>query len=121
MIAILSFDGHIRNLSNLDFSIYISFSISAGLVLPANIVTIYSLNFLGRRWSAALSQAFACISMVLCAVLVGKSEYEQECSNSYNDKANVFISRQYYSIHSACNGRQVFLHLCHECWPADHF
>ena len=44
----LQFDAHVRNIANLDFSIYWSFMISAGLELPADLLSIVGLELLGR-------------------------------------------------------------------------
>ena len=46
--ASLQFDAHVRNIANLDFSIYWSFMISAGLELPADLLSIVGLEQLGR-------------------------------------------------------------------------
>ena len=45
----LQFDAHVRNIANLDFSIYWSFMISAGLELPADLLSIVGLEQLGRH------------------------------------------------------------------------
>ncbi|XP_059092270.1 organic cation transporter 1-like [Tigriopus californicus] len=60
------FDGHIRNISNLKYSIYWTFSISAALELPADLCTVWSLNALGRRWSAFLSMTLSALAMIVC-------------------------------------------------------
>jgi len=65
----LVFDGHVRNIQNLDFSIYIAFTLSAFLELPADLLSIPGLNWLGRRWSAAISLALSGIFMIPCAWL----------------------------------------------------
>ena len=66
------FEGHIRNIANLDYSIYITFTISSMLEFPADLLAIWGLNFIGRRWSAFLSQLLAGISMFLCCLCLGK-------------------------------------------------
>ena len=50
------FDGHIRNISNLSHSLYATFTISSALELPADLLAVWGLNFIGRRWSALSSQ-----------------------------------------------------------------
>merc|ERR1712032_879043 len=55
MLISLEFDCTVRNITNLDFSIYVSFCISAALEFPADLLSIVGLEWLGRRWSAALS------------------------------------------------------------------
>ena len=37
MMTAFLFDGHIRNITNLDYDIYITFTISAALELPADL------------------------------------------------------------------------------------
>ncbi len=65
------FDAHIRNIANLDYSIYATFTISSLLELPADLLAIWGLNFLGRRWSACLSQLLAGICSFLCPLFFG--------------------------------------------------
>ena len=83
----LQFDAHVRNIANLDFSIYWSFMISAGLELPADLLSIVGLEQLGRhvwlfssfwtrttlvelrRWSSNLSLLGSGIAILPCAWL----------------------------------------------------
>ena len=44
------FDGHVRNISNIDYSIYATFTISAALELPADLLSIPCIDHIGRRW-----------------------------------------------------------------------
>ena len=72
MMIALEFDTTVRNISNLNFNIYMSFMISGGLELPADLFSILGLDYLGRRWSSALS-LFACGASILpCAWLTSK-------------------------------------------------
>ena len=66
------FDGHIRNIANLKYSIYWTFSISAMLELPADLLTIWCLNVIGRRWSAFLSMVISAVCMIFCGLFLGK-------------------------------------------------
>ena len=43
------FDGHVRNISNIDYSIYATFTISAALELPADLLSIPCIDHIGRR------------------------------------------------------------------------
>merc|ERR1719228_1484660 len=71
MLIALEFDTTVRNISNLDFNIYLSFMISGALELPADLLSILGLNYLGRRWSSSIS-LFACgITILPCAWLTG--------------------------------------------------
>ena len=71
MFTSLAFDGHVRNISNLNFSFYLTFIISILLELPADLLAIWGLNSLGRRWSATLSLALSSVAMIICAFLLG--------------------------------------------------
>jgi hypothetical protein len=62
------FDAHIRNIGNLNYSIYATFTISAALELPADLAAIWGLNWLGRKWSAFLSLALSGICMAVCGL-----------------------------------------------------
>lgn len=66
------FDGHIRNIGNLDYSIYWTFTISALLEFPSDVLAIFGLNVIGRRWSAFLSQALAGICMIITGLCLGR-------------------------------------------------
>lgn len=69
MLIALEFDTTVRNISNLNFNIYMSFMISGALELPADLLSILGLNYLGRRWSSSIS-LFACgITILPCAWL----------------------------------------------------
>jgi len=69
MLICLQFDAHVRNIANLDFSIYWSFMISAGLELPADLLSIVGLELLGRRWSSTLSLLASGLAILPCAWL----------------------------------------------------
>jgi len=69
MLIALEFDTTVRNISNLNFNIYMSFMISGGLELPADLFSILGLDYLGRRWSSAFS-LFSCgVCILPCAWL----------------------------------------------------
>ena len=57
-IALL-FDATVRNIVNLNFSIFMTFTISVALEFPADICAIYGLDLIGRRWSAVISMTMA--------------------------------------------------------------
>jgi len=54
-ITSVVFDGHLRNIENLKFSIYWTFTISSMIELPADLLAIWGLDLIGRRWSAVYS------------------------------------------------------------------
>jgi MFS family permease len=62
------FDGHIRNIENLEHSIYWTFTLSSFLELPSDLLSIIGLEVVGRRWSAVLSLVGSGIAMMMCAV-----------------------------------------------------
>lgn len=70
MVTFTTFDGHIRNVSNLNTSFYMTFTIAAALELPADLLVAWSINNLGRRWSVACGHFFAGSSMMLCAIFI---------------------------------------------------
>merc|ERR1719154_750876 len=49
MLISLVFDTTVRNISNLDSNVYVSFMVATSLELPADLLTIVGLNWLGRR------------------------------------------------------------------------
>ena len=66
------FDAHIRNIRNLNYSIYATFTVSAALELPADLAAIWGLNWLGRRSSAFLSLSLSGICMAVCGLCLGE-------------------------------------------------
>ena len=50
-----------------NYDIYTTFSVSAALELPADLLCIYLLDVLGRRWSAAASFALSSAFMLACS------------------------------------------------------
>ena len=80
MIISLVFDTTIRNVSNLSFNLYISFMVTIGMELPADLLSIVGLDWLGRRWSACIPM-FACgITMIACPFIAGQSLHIKFCN-----------------------------------------
>lgn len=65
------FDTTVRNISNLNFEFYLSFMIAASMELPADLCSIWGINWLGRRWSASLSLIMCGLTMLPCAFITG--------------------------------------------------
>ena len=65
------FDTTVRNISNLNFEFYLSFMIAASMELPADLASIWGINWLGRRWSASLSLIGCGLTMLPCAFIAG--------------------------------------------------
>eukprot|EP00094_Tigriopus_californicus_P000701 TCALIF_00679-PA protein Name:"Similar to Slc22a21 Solute carrier family 22 member 21 (Mus musculus)" AED:0.35 eAED:0.35 QI:0/0.87/0.55/0.88/0.87/0.77/9/0/461 len=63
------FDANVRIIGNLDQSIYITFTISSFLELPADLLAIWGLDAIGRRWSAFISMFLSGIAMGVGALL----------------------------------------------------
>lgn len=59
------FDGHLRNIENLQQSIYWTFTIASAIELPSDLLAIWGLEILGRRLSACLSLAGFFLTMFL--------------------------------------------------------
>jgi len=74
MITSLVLDTTIRNISNLNINIYTSFMVTTALELPANLLSIVGLNWIGRRWSSAISLSVCGTTMLCCALLTGHLE-----------------------------------------------
>ena len=107
MLIALEFDTTVRNISNLNFNIYMSFMISGALELPADLLSILGLNYLGRRWSSSIS-LFACgITILPCAWLAGEKYLTMIDYFTY-------MFRPLGSSGSFCNDRTVLGNLCHE-------
>ena len=73
MLISLVFDTSVRNISNLNFDFYISFMVAASLELPADLLSIVGLNWLGRRWSSCFPMLACGLTMLACAWLTGLS------------------------------------------------
>ena len=54
MVTSCVFDTTVRNISNLNFEFYLSFMITTGLELPADLASIPGINWLGRRCVSCL-------------------------------------------------------------------
>ncbi|CAL4059779.1 unnamed protein product [Meganyctiphanes norvegica] len=59
LVIQLTYDGHMRNTENIGTNVFITFTMSGLIELPADLVTIFSMDWLGRRhttvWSLVLS------------------------------------------------------------------
>ena len=72
MLMSCIYDTTVRNLTNLNFEFYLSFMIAAAMELPADLLCIVGINWLGRRWSCALSLLLCGLTMFLCALAEGR-------------------------------------------------
>ena len=71
MVISCVFDTTVRNIANLNFEFYLSFMIAALMELPADLASIWGINWLGRRWSASLSLIGCGLTMLPCAFITG--------------------------------------------------
>merc|ERR1719495_2574633 len=63
------FDGHLRNIENLKFSIYWTFTISSMIEFPSDLLAIWGLDRIGRRWSAVFSLLGFFFTMFISTVI----------------------------------------------------
>jgi len=62
----------VRNLGNLDqYSLYVTFSLTGLLELPADLLTIVTLDYLGRRWTNFGAMALGALFSLLAAAVQG--------------------------------------------------
>lgn len=59
MLITLVYDGHVRSLSILSYSVFVTNSLAGSLELPADMVPVLSLDRIGRRWTLFLSMALS--------------------------------------------------------------
>eukprot|EP00094_Tigriopus_californicus_P000793 TCALIF_00767-PA protein Name:"Similar to oct-1 Organic cation transporter 1 (Caenorhabditis elegans)" AED:0.12 eAED:0.12 QI:96/0.88/0.8/0.9/0.66/0.6/10/0/526 len=69
MLTLGLFDMNVRIIGNLEQSIYITFTISSFLELPADLLAIWGLDWIGRRWSAFISLFLSGIAMGIASVV----------------------------------------------------
>ena len=81
MIISLVFDTTVRNISNLNFNFYISFMIATLMELPADLLSIVGMNWLGRRWSSFIPMIGCAATMLACAWLTGSHHYPDSALN----------------------------------------
>ena len=53
----LLFESNYRNIENLPYSIYVTYTIYSFLECPSDFLSIWGLDYIGRRWSAVLGLA----------------------------------------------------------------
>ena len=114
MVISCLFDATLRNISNLNVEFYLSFMIATSMELPADLASIWGINWLGRRWSASLALALCALTMLPCAFTTG----------DYHGMARVSMLEVYLTCFiRACYHSNDLLpcwtflhHLRHECW-----
>jgi len=74
MIISLVFDTTVRNVSNLNFNLYISFMVTIAMELPADLLSIVGLNWLGRRWSSFIPMFGCGVTMIACIWVAGNGQ-----------------------------------------------
>ena len=64
------FESNFRNIANLPYSIYLTYTIYSCLEFPSDILSIWGLDIIGRRWSAVTSLTGFCVTMIICIPLI---------------------------------------------------
>lgn len=70
VVGFLVFDGHVRNIVNLNYDIFTIFPLSCALELPAAFIAIFACDYLGRRWTSFGAHFLAAIFMFLCSFVL---------------------------------------------------
>lgn len=73
MVITVVYDGYVRSLAILPYSVFITNSIAGSLELPADLIPILTLDRLGRRWTLMLALTLAGVAGVATG-LVPQSE-----------------------------------------------
>ena len=64
------FEANFRNVANLPYSIFWTFTLYSLLEFPSDIVSIWGLDIIGRRFSAVASLGSFSIMMIICIPLI---------------------------------------------------
>ena len=64
------FEANYRNVANLPYSIFWTFTLYSLLEFPSDIVSIWGLDIIGRRFSAVASLGSFSIMMIICIPLI---------------------------------------------------
>jgi uncharacterized membrane protein HdeD (DUF308 family) len=59
MVITVVYDGYVRSLAILPYSVFITNSVAGALELPADLVPVVTLDRLGRRWTLMLALSLA--------------------------------------------------------------
>lgn len=68
MLITLVYDGHVRSLSILSYSVFFTNSLAGSLELPADMVPVFSLDRIGRRWTLLLAMGLSGIVSLISGV-----------------------------------------------------
>lgn len=66
------YDGHVRNLTNLNYDIYVTFTLSSAIELPGDLLSIVVLEKLGRKWGSSICLFLSGVSIAICGLLIGR-------------------------------------------------
>ena len=55
MIITVVYDGYVRSLDILPYSVFVTNSVAGALELPADMVPIFTLDRIGRRWTLLMA------------------------------------------------------------------
>ena len=59
MVITVVYDGYVRSLAILPYSVFITNSVAGALELPADLVPVVTLDRLGRRWTLTMALSLA--------------------------------------------------------------
>ncbi len=65
------FDAQNRNQVNLHLDVYTTFTLFSVSELPANLFVLFSMQWLGRKWTIGLGHASVAILFLICAQFAG--------------------------------------------------
>jgi len=105
MIISVVFDTTVRNISNLNFNFYMSFMLATLMELPADLLSIVGMNWLGRRWSSFIPMIGCAATMLACAWL----------SDSWQVQAGMFMLGRVFATYAMNLGFQFTV----EVMPTD--
>ena len=69
MIIAMVYDGYVRSLQILSYSVFISNSIAGCLELPGNLLPLIIMDTLGRRWSFSSTLLLAGLAGVVTGII----------------------------------------------------
>lgn len=69
MVITVVYDGYVRSLAILPYSVFITNSIAGALELPADLVPVVTLDRLGRRWTLMMALSMAGLTGVATGIV----------------------------------------------------
>ena len=82
MLITVVYDGYVRSLAILLYSVFITKSVAGALELPADLVPVVTLDRLGRRWTLLLAMGLAGLAGIATGLVPVGELYVLHISNS---------------------------------------